>query len=390
MNKILVLLISLLFFTGLSQFCLAKSVLTDEVIIKSISPSPYYDSRPCVWDNYVVWRRAVNQNNNEYIELKEPSWIMVYNIKTNKAYNITPILTFVYENKYHHAESPDIYKDKIIYEAQVSGNSSDTKLFIYDISTKKTVEVPLLSSKNAHGHLHLIYDTWIAYTDKMDGRRQAYLYNYESGIYRTILGVVERYSVYGMTMNSKSIILTVTGLENKHEIWKYDIESTRMDKLLINNTNAMATSIYDNTVGVVQLNENETAWDTYLYDSLTGNSTLINNNTDAIIMSSTEIVYESNNTLFVIEKDGTNMTEIPSYSIQHIGDIYENTLVWIENSNSNMSYNDARDNFDIYIRTVITTEQKILEGIYILFGVIGAICLIAYSIFKYNVNINGD
>jgi hypothetical protein len=55
-----------------------------------------------------------------------------------------------------------------------------------------------------------------------------------------------------------------------------------------------------------------------------------------------------------------------------------------------MSYNDARDNFDIYIRTVITTEQKILEGIYILFGVIGAICLIAYSIFKYNVNINGD
>ena len=374
MNKIVVILIILLSVTVIFQPCLAE-----ETIIKSISPNPYYDSKPSVWGNYIVWRRGINQNDNSYIDLYEPSWIMVYNIETRNTYNITPILQFLYGDKYYHAEAPEIWNNKIIYEAQAGGNSTDTHLYMYDIDTKETKKMPLKSSTTANGHLSLIYNDWIVYTDKQNDKKQAYLFNYNNGVYRTILGKGSNYSIYGIVMHENNVVLTVYNQTNVFEIWNYNIETTVTDKIITNSTQIMATSVYNNLIGLTKLNiiDNETFWSICVHDTLLNRTYFELDNTFGILVDLDGIVYESGNNI-IIE---TNLTtvEIPSLYNQYLGDKYNNILVWMDNSNSNTTYGDARDDFDIYVRIFLSNEQIAVDMMYLIIPVIIIVIIVAYA-----------
>ena len=342
-----------LFFSG----CLA-----DNITIKSVSPNPYYDSRPSIWGNNIVWRRAVNQNGNDYIEMSEPSWIMLYDIESGKSINITEEITQFRENVYLHAESPDIWGDKIIYEAQASGNSQDSKLYMYNITSKNTWEIPILSSEQSNGHLHAIYGDWIVYTNREGGKRQAYLYNYNVGFYRTIVGVGDSYSVYGLTMNDEYVIITALNETNEFEILIYDIMSTDITYLnyTTNYTQIIGTSVYEDNIAISVLKEDETQWYSYLYNIRNEEYYMEIEDVCGVLIWDDNIAYKLNGDIYIGSDDGMNV--ILSRQISYLGDIYENEIVWMSNENSGSLSGSAKDNFDIYVRTVITDEEIIEMG----------------------------
>lgn len=344
-----------------------------EITITSIAPSKYYDSQPCIWGNYIVWRRAINQNEDEYIQLREPSWIMVYSLSSGKSWNITPENTAIKGDIYCHAQSPDIWNGKIIYEAQASANSYDTRLYMYNISSEETWQLPIKSTDYAHGHLHAIYDDWIVYTHIENNKRQTYLYNYEDGIYRTIVSKSESYSTYGLVMNNKNIILTVTNETGGFEMWDHNIEMATTTKItIINNYSQMfATSIYENNVGLVSIINNSVQ--THIYN-LETNETEVIENANSILLWGENIAYETNGTIHV----GTDIEkyEISSSQIQHLGDIYGDTVVWIDNRDSSKVFGDARDNFDIYVRTILTDKEILNTNIIVAAVIITLIVIV--------------
>jgi len=373
MNKVFSTLIVFMLFSLFFTSCLA-----DNVTVKSISPNQYYDSRPSIWGSNIVWRRAINQNGNERIELSEPSWIMLYNVESGKTTNITEESIKFREGVYLHAESPDIWNDRIIYEAQSSGNSYDTNLYMYNITTKDTWKLPIMSTQYSNGHLHTIYGDWIVYTNKEDGKRQAYLYNYNVGFYRTIVGVSENYSVYGLTMNNDYVIITTVNETNNFEILIYNIASTDISYLNYTgkHTQIIATSIYNNNIAVSVLknNNNENQWNSYLYNIKREEYYRKIDNVVGVLIWDDNIAYSLNNDIYIGSNDGLDIIE--GRQTQYLSDIYENEIVWMSNENSGSLSGSARDNFDIYMRTVITDEEIIEMGIIGLIMVVSIITVI--------------
>ncbi|MCK4545049.1 hypothetical protein KAU43_05880 [candidate division WOR-3 bacterium] len=380
MSKIIVIMLvaSMLLLTTIPA-------VAEEIVIKSVDPSPYYDSKPCIYGNYIVWRRAINQNNNEFIELREPSWIMVHDIRDSKTWNITA------ENKlmgnpdiYYHAESPEIYGDKIIYEAQGSGNSWDTRLYMYNISSKDTWEIPLKSTSYAHGHHHLIDSNWIAYTHKESCKRQAYLLNYEDGSYRTIVNKSENYSVYGLVMWDNNIVINVLNNSGGHEILLYDIDSASRKTIHIdgNYSKAIATTIYGGRVGISILEtvNNITQWNAYIYDIYTGHLELFKNGAYGLLIWNTQIAYVEGGNIYLTEL-GEETIIISSVRRQYLGDIYNNEIVWMDNSNSEANYGDARDDWDVFMRKQVTTQEiahDIISDNWIVILIIITVIVIGY------------
>lgn len=367
MSKTIVILVVSLFFFSF----LASTGVADYTVVKSISPSPYYDSKPSVWGNNVVWRRANNQNENSYIELREPSWIMVHNLYSGNTYNITQENGIIRDTVYHHAEAPDIWNGKIIYEAQINGNSADTELFMYNISTKDTWCIPIKSTQWAHGHLHAIYGDWITYTHVENRKRQTYLYNYEADISRTVLSKSEPYSTYGFTMSENYVVLTVLNNTNGFEIWIYNIPTTDITKLNYSAEKIIATSINNNEVGL-SINEtidNVTQWNTYTYNIQTEEYSMVQPHSYGLLLSDEQTVYENDGKIH-INSITLGQTVLTSGQIQYLGDIHGNTVVWMDNTNSMVQRGDARDNFDIYVRDVITTKEIILDSMWIVIPII--------------------
>lgn len=359
-NKIFSTLIIFMLFSLFFTSCLAE-----DVTIKSISPNQYYDSRPNIWGNNIVWRRAINQDGNERIEISEPSWIMMYNTESGESRNITEEITKFREGVYLHAESPDIWNDKIIYEAQASGNSFDTKLYMYNITSKNTWEIPIQSSVYASGHLHAIYGDWIAYTNMEDGKRQAYLYNYNVGFYRTIVGVGANYSVYGLTMNDEYVIITALNETNDFEILIYDIMSTDITNLNYTNnyTQIIGTSVYNDNIAISVLEKNsnnQTQWNSYLYNIRNKEYYMEIENVCGVLIWEDNIAYKLNGDIYITTDDKMNVIE--ARQTLYLGDIHENAIVWMSNENSGSLTGSVRDNFDIYVRTVITDKELIEMG----------------------------
>lgn len=368
MNKIISIFIILL----LWLLCINVTVSAEQINIKSVSPSPYYDSQPRVWDDYIVWRRGINQNENAYIELFEPSWIMVGNYKSGKYFNITVSNQNINSKVRYHAQSPDIWNGKVIYEAQMSGDSIDTQLFMYNISSKDTWQLPIQSTRNANGHLHLIYDSWIVYTTIVQNKRQAYMYNYESGIYRTIIGPNSDKSVYGIVMNDNYVILTVADKTDSFDILVYNIYTSTYESINYNiTTQVIATSINGNIIGlnIRETNNNITMWCTYTYNIETSELTKIKNNTYGILFNSNQIVYQTSDSIRV-EHDIYGVSMLPQSQTLHLSDIHGNTVVWTDNTNSNVTFDNARDNFDIYIREIITDKEIAIDSLYIIVPIV--------------------
>jgi len=358
LRRLAIILIILLIINLLSGFTVAE-----KVTIKSISPSPYYDSQPKVWGDYIVWRRAINQNNNGYIELKEPSWIMVHNLESGETWNITPADTEMNGGVFYHAQSPDISDGKVLYEAQTGLNSSDTKLFIHNISEDKTWELPILSTEHAHGHLHCIYGNWVAYTNIQNGSRQAYLYNYQDRIYRTILGVNDDNSTYGMVMSKSNIVLTVKNESGAYGIWIYSIGSGKIETIEIEGARIMlATSTHGNKVGIISRDYNSTDWRTHMY--VIGGAISDYYNSNGILLWDTQVALYDGQSIQFLQSDSDEW--IPIYGKNpRLGDIYRNTVVWSDNENSEALYGDARDDYDIYVRTVITDKEILFDNLMI-------------------------
>jgi len=355
--------------------------LSDEITISSIDPSRYYDSKPCIWGDYVVWRRAINQNGNSVIELSEPSWIMLHNYNTGKTLNITAENKQFEEGIYYHAQSPDIWNGKIIYEAQGSANSYDTRLYMYNITSKDTWEIPLKSSEYSHGHLHLIYNDWIVYTNIENDKRQAYLYNYVDGIYRTIVGKGENYTVYGLAMDSKNIVISCLNETNVYSIKIYNIFTTITESVNYtgNYSKIIGTSVYNGNVAISVYEENQ--WNTYLYNINQREFAVKYENTYGMLIWDNNVVYKSNNTIYFETLD--NKTAIPLGNNQYIGDIYGDVIVWMSNENSGVFTGDARDDFDIYIRTVLPSEDIIKSNLVFLI-IIGIIIVVIVVVRRSN------
>lgn len=358
-------------------------VQAQEIVIKSVDPSPYYDSKPCIWGKYIVWRRAINQNNNEFIELREPSWIMVHNIDSRKTWNITEENKLMGNpNVYYHAESPEIYKGKIIYEAQGSGNSGDTRLYMHNLTGNKTWEIPLRSTDYAHGHLHLIHGDWIAYTHKENDKRQAYLLNYKDGNYRTILGKNENYSVYGMVMWDDNVVITALNNSGGFEILNYNIATTERTtvNISVNYSKVIATTIYENKVGinVLEIEGNNTQWNAYTYDLQSGNLVKFLEGVYGLLIWDNQFSYQEAGDIHIHE--GGEEIIITSVGRQYLGDIYNNAVVWMDSSNSEGNHGDARDDLNVFVRKQVTYQEVISKNmifILILIGVIVVIGLLA-------------
>jgi len=363
---VLVVLLTINLFAGFA--------MAEEVTVKSISPSPYYDSQPKVWGDYVVWRRAINQNANEYIELKEPSWIMIHDLTTGDTWNITPADTQISGEVYHHAQSPDISNGKVVYEAQTGLNSFDTALFIYNISSKMTWELPILSTAYAHGHLHCISGDWVAYTDIQNGSRQAYLYNYQDRIYRTIMGVNSGNSTYGMVMSNNYVVLTVKNESGAYGIITYGIGTGKTGYITIEGAGVlMATSVYNSKVGIISKQVGEAEWSAQIY--VIGTGFIDSFNANGILVWDEQVAYYNGHNIYLMQDDADGWVIIYGQN-QRLGDLYKNTVVWSDNENSEALYGDARDDYDIYIRTVITDEEIFIDRMTIV-GVIVVIILIA-------------
>lgn len=358
MNKSIVVLV-----VFSMMFIATIPAVAQEIVLKSVDPSPYYDSKPCVYGNYIVWRRAVNQDNNEYIELREPSWIMIHDIHSGTTWNITEENTLMNNpDIYYHAESPEIYDGKIIYEAQGSGNSWDTRLFMYNISSKETWEIPLRSTTYAHGHHHLIDQDWIAYTHKENGKRQAYILNYEDWSYRTIVGKNENYSVYGMVMWGDNVVITVLNNSGGYELLIYDISTTMRSNIIIdvggNYTKAIATTIHEDQVGISILEGegNETQWNAYIYNLQSGVLDKFQDGIYGLLIWDTQIAYEKDGDIHICE-EGQETIVISSIGRQYIGDIYNNAVVWVDNSNAEGNHGDASDDWDVFMRKQVTPQE---------------------------------
>ena len=356
MNKsfLVIIIIGVLLFTIIP-------VSAQEITLKAVDPSPYYDSKPCTNGDYIVWRRAINQNDNEYIELREPSWIMVYNMRSGESWNITEKNKLMGNpNIYYHAESPEIHGNKIIYERQRSPNSYDTGLFMYNISSNETWEVPLRSTSHAHGHHHLIEGDWIAYTHKESNKRQAYLLNYEDGNYRTIIGKNEGYSVFGMVMWGNSVVITALNNSGGFEILTYNINSTVRSNIEIggNYSKAIATTIYENQVGICikEGSDNQTQWNAYIYNMDTGVLGVFKDNVYGLLIDESRIIYQVGDEIHIAEA-GKETVIIRSIGRQYMGDVCDNAVVWMDNSNAEGDYGDARDDFDVFFRKEISQRE---------------------------------
>ena len=359
-------------------------VIAQEIAIQSIDPSPYYDSKPCIHGNYIVWRRAVNQNNNQYIELKEPSWIMVYDIQNGKSWNITEENTLMASsNIYYHAQSPEIYGDKIIYEKQCSDNSWDTKLFMYNISNGQTWQIPLKSTDYSHGHIHLIYGDWIAYTHSENDKKQAYLINYRDWSYRTIIGKGENYSVYGMVMWDTNIVISALNNSGGMELLRYNIMTTEREPIMVNRnySRITATSIYERKVGinVYESDGNTSHWRTYVMNLDTDYLDQFKSDIYGIMLWEDKIIYEESGNIHIYV-EGTATTTISSIGKQYLGDVYQDDIVWMDNSNSETNYGDPRDDLDIFLRKEITPTDMVWDNRYfIVILIIGVSLLILFG-----------
>ena len=364
---------------------LPVSAMAEEVTIKSIDPSPYYDSQPRVYGNHVTWRRAINQNANEYIELNEPSWIMAHNLETGKTWNVTPANKVMGGTVFYHAQSPDISGDRIVYEAQTGLNSSDTKLFLYNISQKKTWELPIRSTSKAQGHLHCMSGNWVAYTNYHNGSRQAYLYNYQDGIYRTILGINDGNTTYGMVMSKDYVVITMKNESNVFSILAYNIGSGHKEMITDDLSRIMlATTTSGKNIGIISKNFNGTEWSTRIYRIGTGFTKSYDSK--GILIWGDSVAISNGDYISFLSSDSYEWAVINGQN-QRLGDIYKNNIVWSDNENSEALHGDARDNYDIYIRTVITDKEIFIEWMWLVLVIVAIIiALVILRIKVYSAN----
>jgi len=186
------------------------NVLADEFGSVPVDISnDYIDSEPVVWNTYVVWTRGLDLDVGGTITVDEPSWIMVYNTISEEAWNITPHVGagFLGGSSYYHAQNPDIYGDKIVYQYQRSVTSDDTGLSMYNITNNETWVVPIPMTFTSGG-LQKIYGDWI-FSTHYGTYRIGVIYNYKTGEYYEVSDIHRPSTGIGaISMNGKYVTWT--------------------------------------------------------------------------------------------------------------------------------------------------------------------------------------
>ena len=365
----------------------------------AVSPSDYVDTTPRVYGGYITWVRGVDLDNDGVLigggDWKEPTWIMVQETGSGRAWNITP----AYEvgvfrqlpDMYYHAESPDIYNGQVIYDYAYADDSWDVYMGMYNISRNQTWEnVPTPHSNNwCSGHEHRIFDDWIISSHGLGASKYAYLYNYKTQVARTLENTVQTGN-YALT-DEYAVWTTFNGAD--YDIHVYDIAKDKEVTIdFADNGVAKVTSgtIYDQKIGIRSLEVSPSSWDSFVLDmgdwnwtAITDGSTfgwttvnsgmsvdmpndIIAINTNSTIDTGCPYIWDdmayyfvngTSNDIWAFDMDNNRTTYVTTTgSTSIIYDVYNDKVVWYDNINSVTRYGDYRDNWDIY-RTQTATES---------------------------------
>jgi len=362
-----------------------------------VDVSPYNDTNAQVWGNYIVWRRFNNDDEyNQYADWgDEPSWIMVHNIVTGETWNITPANVMNEHESYEWAESPSIWNGHIIYEYTVGGDSNEQKVFMYNISTGETWDVPIPISYQA-GQLCRIHGDWIMTTDYDDGRRQLYLYNYVTTEFKTLISDAQPETTGDVTAYGDFYIFDRYNPSTLvHQICIFNVSSYQMlflDATDVGINNLRLADCYEEKLLIFALEVTPTSsWNEYIYDF---------SSVDWTSFGATTIYYWNTHiyaNLIPIDRDFTtdaqggaiwgewvvyadypgivgsvspnvravnyvsNTTMNLTYNVyfQYPTDMYLDKVVFMDNKNSDTNYGDQRDDFDVYR---LTTDVEAMSS----------------------------
>lgn len=390
----------------------ANAIQTEVV---PVDPAPYYDDSPHVWGNYIVWRRAINVDDDTIIDFgTEPSWIMVHNLVSDETWNITPANVLNSYAKYEWAESPSIWNGKVVYEYVWGNEAYKSGVYMYNISQNETWKVPIPTTYQG-GHYTEIYGDFILATHYGTSQRQGFLYNYETKEFKTLVTTTSGLTIGDVsftdnfitytTYNPGTLVYTI----NIFNISSYQIAT--LDASVFGINHLLSSDMYNNYIVCQILEISPTSsWNLFIYDitqinwlsfgatttyqwaSIYENLTAIDRDftSDAVNGNiwANWIVYTdftgavgsspSNIRLVNIESDRSiNMT----YNVyfQDTPDIYMDKIVWRDNRNSDTNYGNARDIFDIYRSQTdiesMTTSMYIILPLFAVAMIIGAVAI---------------
>ena len=346
--------------------------------------SPYDDGDASVWGLYIVWRRAININDDTTIDFgTEPSWIMIHNIATGETWNITPANTINGHGNYEWAESPSIWNGKVIYEFVDGADAWNSHIYMYNISANTTWNVGVTTTYQG-GHNCHIYDDWIMATHYGTSNRQLYLYNYITKEMKTLVSTSDVYTVGTISAYGDFYVYNrYNPATLVYQICIFNISSYQtlvLDATDIGANNLRLSDIYDTKILFYVLEVTPTSsWNEYIFDFLDvdwtsfGLSTQIQwtyiepRTTDIDVDFTSDatggaiwgnwVVYAdypgavasrmSNVRAINYVTDQTLNLTYNAYD-QIPTDIYMDKIVFQDNKNSPTNYGDRRDNFDIY------------------------------------------
>lgn len=368
----------------------AYTVIALQTEIVPVDPSPYYDNNAQVWGNYIVWRRAINIDNDPYIDFgTEPSWIMVNNIVTGETWNITPANVKSPQSGdtlYEWAEAPSIWNGHVIYEYTYGDEAYETRIYMYNISSNETWDVPFPTTYQA-GHSCFIYDDWIMATHYGTSYRQLYLYNYRTTEFKTLISASDPHTASYVGAYGNFVVYTRYNPSTVvYDIAIFNLSSSSYQTVILDGTDAGINSIlfddiYDDKIVIDVLEVTPTSsWNLYLYDisaidwttvgieeTYQWNSHISSNVTPIDVDFTSDARYGSMWGEWIVYADYpgsvgstapnvravnyvSNRTMNLTYSgyYQFPQDMYMDKLVFTDNKNSDTNFGNATDNYDIY------------------------------------------
>jgi len=363
----------------------AGAIDTDYVVV---DPSPYVDSHAHVWGTKVVWRRAINIDNDPYIDvLLEPSWIMMYDTASKESINITPANVLNVWGDYESAEAPAIWGNKIIYEYQYGDDGWEDQLRMYNISSGETWTVPIPITHTS-GHSHNIHGEWILASHYGTGNRQLYLYNYITTEFKTMISTADPYTALDPCISNNHAIYTRYNPSTLvFQVCIFNLTSYKLailDATDIGSNNLRSFDVYDYTLSLgVQKVTPVTTWDSYVYDltaipwdtfgisqvfywgsHISGNVTTVDDNStyDSYpgyiwgdwVAFNVDGTYNDVIAYNMASNRTVNVT-VNSYT-QTVSGIYMDKIVWVDNRNGDTNYGNYSDNWDVY-RTQTASEN---------------------------------
>lgn len=237
----------------------------------------YVDSQPAVWNTYVVWTRAVEMVEpiDGVIGREDPSWIMIHDITSEESWNITPTVdagAVRSGTHYYHADTPNIYGDKVVYRDAYLTTWNSYVFGMYNISYNETWSPYVTPLGLSYCGNVAIYDDWIMRVHSSGGAGTGLLYNYKTNdafypnLYRDSLTHFSEYSIYNNYVGWSEY------LDGYYSVFVFNLDNYKCiqinctDKSSSEITQTRFCDIYYNKVLFKVLETDYSNWDMYVYD----------------------------------------------------------------------------------------------------------------------------